>query len=151
MHYLVFVLVPGVVGKPDIPLFVAIMLERYNANLPIMGGVYPTNPRAEWDYWSIGGRWDGMVSGQSGDGTVRGYGKGLESKWARNTLKVSDLSPDAVPAVIITPDGNWHNNCTDVKRFIDWSDRERKWDQKARVILDQHRECVIVAIDYHSW
>jgi hypothetical protein len=149
MHYLAFVLVPRVVGKSEMPKFVANMLEPYNVDLPIEGGVYPENPSAEWDEWWIGGRWDGMVS--RGSDPAREGDEGFESKWARNTVKVSDLPPEAVPAVVVTPDGRWHDWYEDVDRGGDWSEQEREWDRIARAILAQHREYVAVAVDFHSW
>ena len=141
MHYLAFVIVPRQVAECDVPIFVALMLEPYNVNLPIVVGVYPMNPRAEWDYWNVGGRWDGLISGHSNV-----YGEGLVAKWARNTVKVSELPKDILPDVIVTPDGCWHDFWNDTKNH-----EPDEWDSKARLIISQHSDSLAVVIDYHGW
>jgi hypothetical protein len=149
MHYPALVLVPNETKKSAIPDLVSDMLLPYYVNVLIEPGVYPPNPHAEWDWWRPGGRFDGLLPQQSNNGYAS-EDDALEPEWTRNMAKVADLPPDLIPAAIITPDGEWHDWYDDVKQF-ESSEREGKWDQIAKAILSQHRECIAVVVDYHSW
>ena len=144
MHNLALVLVPNEIPRSKIPALVNDMLLPYYVDFPIEGGVYPQNPHAEWDEWCPGGRWDGLLPQQSSNSHA------LEPEWTRNMAKVADLPPDLIPAAIITPDGRWHDWYQDLEES-EWPDSDRKWSQIAKAILAQHRECIAVVVDYHSW
>ena len=146
MHYLTFVLVPQSAEKFEIPDLVADMLAPYYVLLfpEDYDGCYPPNPRAQWDYCCIGGRWDGLISGHSIDEFLpadEGW-----RVWERNIARVRDLLPSFLPAAIITPDGLWHDWYEDTETHLD-----DEWEPIAKSILEAHSDCSAVCIDCHSW
>ncbi len=92
------------------------------------------NPEAKWDWWSIGGRWNGLLIGNRDE---------LSNIIENNMLPVRDLLTrdidELIPYAIVTPDR--------------WRDRENKsdeeWRQEAKEILEAHEEYMAVACDLH--
>lgn len=67
------------------------------------------NPKSQWDWWVIGGRWDGAASDlepiDDGEG---GFNFGDEfHQIGRNLIKMSDAT-DTAPFAFVTPDGKWN-------------------------------------------
>ena len=164
MHFLTFVLVPEAITGIKIPGFVRDGLAPYSAHLVVPGyeGMYPTNPEAEWDGFEIGGRWDGLVTGSR---DFRDLGKNwaenrLEEAdhdpraiWDRNMTKVANLPSSVISAAIVTLDGKWHDEFSEIDELEekDYDEVKGKWNEIAKTILSQHRECLLVAVDCHSW
>jgi len=101
------------------------------------------NHNAKWDWWQIGGRWEEM----------------LEQCWKREShpdhhstiapLIELDLEKIPTPFAIITPDGSWH-----ARGEMGPGDRISKldedWESKARALLSQHQDCLVVVVDCHT-
>ncbi len=90
------------------------------------------NPDSQWDYWTIGGRWDGWLS-------------------PSNCLKAKTAAANgSVPFAIITPDGAWHE-----KGRMGWwgitSDEkaDASWEAEVQSLLLTHPEALAVACDLH--
>lgn len=108
-------------------------------------GLYYTttfNPDGRWDWYEIGGRWDGFIKGAK-----------------RNVISTRALSKsphlkDSVPCYIVTPDGMWLEH----ERFFPdgfLSGRiERKpddqWLREVRESLEENADCRVVCVDIHN-
>ncbi|HEY2193635.1 MAG TPA: hypothetical protein VGH76_15260 [Actinomycetospora sp.] len=70
MHYVALVLIPA---DGDVDTRVAEAMHPYDENREIEkatdedGEVYWTNPVSFWDWWQVGGRWTGLLSGYDPD------------------------------------------------------------------------------------
>lgn len=61
------------------------------------GNIYSTyNPKSKWDWYEVGGRWDGVLMDKSGNGLNKGYINQIN--WEKTD----------VPFAFITPDGDWY-------------------------------------------
>ena len=98
-----------------------------------------SNPNGWWDWYVIGGRWDGVLTGR--ESGVDSYSNALEN----NACRVADivLCPDKYPHTILTPDGQVHMN-----EIIDYNAKS-DWADIARRVLWQHAEHYAVVVDYH--
>ncbi|POP31679.1 hypothetical protein C3B58_15395 [Lactonifactor longoviformis] len=69
------------------------------------------NPRSKWDWYSIGGRWAGMlpaVTGTHGEGSA--FARNPQKEGFYDSAKVKDISfpVDFETFAVVTPDGEWH-------------------------------------------
>jgi hypothetical protein len=101
------------------------------------------NQQGMWDYWRIGGNWNGVIQGKRRAMTVPGK-NGLEHEPLQyNICPVVELTPDIFAWHLITPDGHWHEG--------DWgraSDEDREqWRATLWELLEQHRDCITVGVD----
>lgn len=107
------------------------------------------NPESKWDWYRVGGRWDGYLTGESkrSDGGYNFHGHdGLNG----NVAPVSYvLAEKKVPWAILTPDGEWHE-----KGKMGWwatsTGKKKGWPQAVSNILAPYADThVVVAIDCH--
>jgi len=91
------------------------------------------NPDSQWDWWVIGGRWDGWLH-------------------PSNVVPVSDLLPvlEGTPFALVTPDGAWHQQ----GRMGLWgmaSDEapEDEWADTVQKLLRAHPGALAVTCDLH--
>ena len=95
-------------------------------------GKYKTtyNPKSKWDWWVIGGRWDGTVPG--------------------NAIPVSELTDEIIPFAMVTPDGEWHQ-----KGDMGWwgmtsnEMSEEDWVKEVNGILKVYSKCIAIGCDLH--
>ena len=92
------------------------------------------NPKGYWDWYVIGGRWNGVLLGDitfNKDGTVYD-----------NCILCAKLVLDNIelPNAIVTPDGEWHN----------FQPTLSGWAEYVRRILWHHAEHYAVAVDCHK-
>jgi len=76
-------------------------------------GKYETgyNPKSKWDWWRMGGRWDGSICGEHRiDEKDKGFNFGSEHEDLGNNVQTVDFlyANEIIPFAIITPDGEWH-------------------------------------------
>ena len=110
------------------------------------------NEDAKWDWWRIGGRWDGEMFGHhrlQGPSNERDridwhYSDELETL-DRNYGLVGDLRKR--PMSILTPDGFWHD--PGAIGFILTGDQEEKWSFESGKILGRYKGHYAVGIDCH--
>jgi len=65
------------------------------------------NPKSKWDWWQIGGRWDGVLAGtpaENEDGL--NFGPNPE-RLGNNLVRVEDLTRERMPFAFVLPDGTW--------------------------------------------
>jgi hypothetical protein len=114
------------------------------------GGVFyisTYNYQCCWDYWKIGGRWDGVIQGKSRNTRGRSnYGPEHE-QLQYNMCSVSELPADVLPEVIVTPDGHWHEmKC---QSLYPTEEEAERWRVILRPLLEQYRDCIAVGVDTH--
>ena len=109
------------------------------------------NPKSKWDWYVIGGRWDGEVQGKPRDDSEGVFNFGDEHHQLKyNTCLVSELAFDFVPYAIITPDGYWHE-----KGRLGWWGVTinplpgDSWEAEAVLIFGAYRGCLAIGVDYH--
>lgn len=95
------------------------------------------NPDSKWDWWSIGGRWDGVWT----DDEESGLG---------NVLRVSDLPPRWETYAIVDKAGGWHARA-EMKIFgISINEQERnRWDAEQSEVMSGHANDLVVLCDLH--
>jgi hypothetical protein len=109
------------------------------------------DPAGYWDYWKIGGGWDGALEP---------YNKG---KWGSNdTLKrncalVADLPESYSPAAIITPEGFWYETNAwlaahepDLQHLPEEKIEYERWEKVCRDIFSEYKDFLAVAVDCHN-
>ncbi len=107
------------------------------------------NPDSKWDWYRIGGRWDGWITAneQSSD---NGYNLGRRHESIENNIATTEeaLKRDVIPHAIITPDEQWHER-GEMGWWAILRTENENWDQQARGILSDHPGCRIVILDAH--
>ena len=114
------------------------------------------NPESKWDWWRIGGRWNGDIQGESkGDGD--GYNFGEEFQQLKpNVIPVSELLKDKgalndrTPFAVITPEGEWAE-----RGKMGWwgavhngKDRH-EWAKTVHRIYEKYPDHIAVGLDLH--
>jgi hypothetical protein len=107
------------------------------------------NPDSKWDWYRIGGRWDGWITGneQSSD---NGYNfAGCHETIENNMATTGEaLDRNLIPHAIVTPDGLWHER-GQMGWWANLITENENWDQEAKDILARHPGCRIVILDAH--
>lgn len=115
-------------------------VKWYGGTLDAEGNVLSTyNPKSKWDWWEVGGRWDGYLTLKDGQNV--------------NVAVIRELAAEAVkaPFAYVDTEGEWHekgqmgffgmtrNEADDevwVKEYLDW-------------LLGLDKDIVLVAVDCH--
>jgi hypothetical protein len=97
------------------------------------------NPDAKWDWYVVGGRWDGWIndretSGEQVDDNIATTEEAIER--------------GKIPHAIITPDGEWNENGQMGWWGILITENEH-WDEQAKALLATFPDHRIVIIDAH--
>ena len=99
------------------------------------------NPDPQYDWYTFGGNWDGIFAGMfvGASSEEAGIGGRIEG----NVCRVADLPGDLKPAVIATPDGQWHH--------YGWRppDNEER-PPPIHEIIERYRDHYAIAIDAHA-
>lgn len=118
-------------------------------------GIYKStyNPKSEWDWYTVGGRWDGWVHGPMiqklcVDKEDGGFNWGDKHHTLGSNLCPVKNMPfgdyEHMPFAIVTPDGEWHS------KEWNYTDEENdNWQLVARKIIEDNIDCIAVAIDCH--
>jgi len=72
------------------------------------------NPKSKWDWYRIGGRWDGEIQKVSVESKDGGFNFGDDhTSLTRNSAPVGFLiEKNVTPFAVVTPDGEWHERGT---------------------------------------
>lgn len=121
---------------------------------PKMGLYYVTtyNPASKWDWWVIGGRWDGRMLGldEIDDGQGGFNFDDTFHTLKRNSAHIDDIAPDFVPFAFVTPDGKWHE-----KGKMGWwavthgEQPEHEWKKEWENALKKYPNSIAVSLDCH--
>lgn len=97
------------------------------------------NPDSKWDWYVVGGRWDGWINDLD---TSR------ESLADNTALTEEAIARDKIPHAIITPDGQWHE-----RGQMGWwamlLTENENWDEAARALLASYPGHRVVIVDAH--
>ncbi len=106
-----------------------------------------------WDYWKIGGRWDGVVQGKSRNTKGRSnYGPEHEQLQC-NICAVKELPKNLFAWVIVTPDGEWHEGEWWKTPFGEKqmaTEQAQRWRKIMWELLEHYADCIAVGIDKSS-
>jgi hypothetical protein len=69
-----------------------------------------SNFNAKWDWWRIGGRWDGAIKGEEAKSEDNGINFNSQHENPESNTASTDflLEKQIIPFAIVTPDGEWH-------------------------------------------
>lgn len=114
-------------------------------------GEYMTtrNPNGKWDYWRVGGRWDGVIQGAPRE-SENGFNFGKDHENIGNNFEFAGtIALQEPPFAIVTPDGQWH-----ARGRMGWfavvADEKDDWPGTARALFEAHADCIGVACDLHT-
>lgn len=66
------------------------MVDDYDGNVDADGNILSTyNPKSKWDWWSYGGRWDGLLRNKEGEAVDEGYASELDLSRNKEEYKES--------------------------------------------------------------
>jgi hypothetical protein len=86
------------------------------------------NPRSKWDWYEVGGRYDGSIPG--------------------NVCPVKELPEDVKCFAIVTPDGEWHE-----RGKLGWfgmvGNQNDNWTHDMLMLLGKHTDCTAIGVDIH--
>jgi hypothetical protein len=111
--------------------------DRFNARGEPLS---TSNPASKWDWWVVGGRWHGWITGK------KHAGRDLVENNIAPTEQA--LASGVIPHAIITPDGQWHER----GRMGWWAvllTEDDDWDAKAREILAGYPGHQLLILDAH--
>jgi hypothetical protein len=108
-------------------------------------GIYAVstyNPDGMFDWYEIGGRWDGYIKGSR------------HNVISARALHRSRHLPQCLPYYLVTPDGRWleHEDAPLFGRPATPGQRraERRWLAQVRRVLKLHNDRKVVCVDIHS-
>ena len=109
---------------------------------------WTSNPDGKWDWYEIGGRWDGLVTGRK-----RPNSDVLRNNSIRTStlLRARDFSA-RIPFSIVTPTGEWVERSTFETTSTGWYTRETPtdvWTAHVRRILAAFPMFRVVCVDTH--
>lgn len=81
------------------------------------------NQKSKWDWYTLGGRWDGDITTKTGQ------------KVNECLLKDIDFTKTKMPFTIITPDGEWHEK-REMLYFGVVKDEKKDWNKTAKKIIN---------------
>lgn len=97
------------------------------------------NPDSKWDWYVIGGRWDGWINDREASG---------ERTAANSAPTEQAIAREKIPHAIITPDGQWHE-----RGQMGWwavlITENEDWDSQAKQILALYPGHCVVIVDAH--
>jgi len=111
------------------------------------------NPKSKWDWWVIGGRWDGMIQGDYRESEDNGFNFGDDHHQLKyNISSVPSLlkHPNSIPFALVLPDGEWAE-----KGEMGWwgmvSNEKKRTDWESQVVelLTKYADHYIVGCDLH--
>lgn len=122
-------------------------------------GTYPSqyNPDSKWDWWVIGGRWNGTIRNEYRGDKDGGFNFGDEfHRLSENAISASAYLESIIedesrtPYALVTPDGKW---CE--KGEMGWfgmSSNEKEpedWKETVAIILEKYPDAIVIGCDLH--
>ena len=114
-----------------------------------------SNPNGKWDWFRIGGRWDGILTGRDVVSSDNGFNfhkrhDGVDG----NACLVRDIAKNKdgsrmIPFAIIDLNGQWHQK-GDMGFFAIVHNENDCWEDTAGEILDMYRNSLAVLLDCHT-
>jgi len=109
------------------------------------------NPFSKWDWYRVGGRWDGEMLGLDIESEDGGFNFSPEHEsLENNSCRVKDIHKDFIPFAVVTPDGLWHE-----KGEMGWwavvtnEKSDSKWKREVKSIFKKYPDHWAVLLDCH--
>lgn len=137
------------IDLPALAQYVCEYWERKEGGLDEQGlfMIETYNPNSHWDYWAIGGRWDGVIQGKSRNTKGRSnYGPEHE-QLQYNICPVRELPENVLPEWILTPDGKWYEQ--EMRSLYPTPQENEAWRKVVQPLLEQYQDCFAVGVDCH--
>lgn len=97
------------------------------------------NPDSKWDWWVIGGRWNGYFNADDDRGT-----NGV------NVIPIAEIKDGPVPRAIVTPGGVWHEKGEMGWFGMSFGDKNQEdWRAEYFEVLSAFPNHIAVACDLH--
>lgn len=122
-------------------------------------GVYvcADNPHGKWDWYEIGGRWDGWIHGPESEHAAHTHHRlnpdAPRDDLRNNTRLVRDIpiaESHYVPFALLTPDGEWHQaGIMHTWAIVTDAISPGVWHGQVKAILTRYPEHLAVAVDCH--
>ena len=119
-------------------------------------GLYKStyNPASKWDWWVVGGRWDGVIKNNP-QNSENGFNFDAKHRTIDNNvilaidyLENCKTGKSDFPYSIVIPTGEW---CE--KGEMGWfgmsSNEKSNWTVRAEKILEQYKDCFVIGCDLH--
>jgi hypothetical protein len=100
------------------------------------------NPQGTWDWWAIGGRWNGVIQGATCPINLGPE----DDKLRHNICRVSELPQGIGASYVVTPDGQLYKE----KWWPENDENRQQWQKTFRELLERYRDCLAVGVDCHS-
>lgn len=139
MHFSTFVLIPAT-GN--------ITTHVYNALLPFDENLGAANPQGRWDWYVIGGRFDGYIVGTGSDNDAYVDRPDENTLLAARLVEAEHLRGH-LPYALLTPHGEWFEGETVMTKPGDSRRDNATWYEQVREILNGHLDCRVVCVDAH--
>jgi hypothetical protein len=161
-HFLTGVIIDKRIPKEDRNYTLNLLLGAYDENEEVAPyemvkdgkkEMCTYNPDSKWDWWVIGGRWDGIISksGKQRESKDGGFNFGDEHHdMEKNICLVKELPAKSLPFAIVTPDGEWHE-----KGEMGWwgltnnEKEDNTWEKELHKILKKYADDYIIGVDCH--
>jgi len=115
------------------------------------------NPKGKWDWFRIGGRWDGWIQGAFRESEDSGFNSGDGHTDMRHNCVSAEVylqsikdDENLVPFALVTPDGEWHE-----KAEMGWFGMTRnevdecEWRDEVISLLEANPDTIAIAVDLH--
>jgi len=97
------------------------------------------NKYACFDWWQIGGNWDGDLKGTKQKSNI---------VW-RNCIRVRDLPTDYDFFALVTPNKQWHEQWQFMKRRRSEKKEITLWNEFQTSLLEKYAQNLVVLVDCH--
>lgn len=96
------------------------------------------NPNGEWDWYRVGGRWDGwIVDNEQSSNNGFNFDK-VHETIENNSCTVKELTDDNIPNSILVDD-KWYSR-----------DNSKNWHKKVKKLFEEYKNFLAVAVDCHT-
>lgn len=108
------------------------------------------NPNSKWDWYRIGGRWDGEIQSNRRR-SEGGFNFSDDHEQVQyNVCDVNELPEDLHSFAIVTPQGEWIERGQMGWWGMTSGEKDQEvWQQQFKAIMNKYSDCTVVACDLH--
>ena len=109
------------------------------------------NPDSKWDWYSLGGRWNGVIKKQPRN-DEKGFNFNDEFRQLPENMQpvTQILKDEIVPSAILTPDGDWHEQGKMIWFGMSVNDLDQDvWKKQCFKAYETYKDHVGVGLDCH--
>lgn len=116
---------------------------RWKPSPACYGSKCTSKPECHWDWWVVGGRWNGYLKEVLA--TTNNPHRSKDDELL--SCPIQDLPhpfpAEYVPLALITPDGKWYERCEE------GDEAKTLWAEKVRELLEQFDDAEVLVCDMH--